>query len=123
MIRAKRWACAGAAIFFCVYGCLSSAVAQKTGAATPAATGGATAAKRRAATTSSRRADVVRFETRVSATLDEAKAEKSFWGILVVDRETGETLYELNADKFFAPASNAKIVTTSLAFAMLGPEY
>jgi D-alanyl-D-alanine carboxypeptidase/D-alanyl-D-alanine-endopeptidase (penicillin-binding protein 4) len=98
-------------------------VAQKTGAATPAATGGATAAKRRAATTSSRRADVVRFETRVSATLDEAKAEKSFWGILVVDRETGETLYELNADKFFAPASNAKIVTTSLAFAMLGPEY
>jgi D-alanyl-D-alanine carboxypeptidase/D-alanyl-D-alanine-endopeptidase (penicillin-binding protein 4) len=98
-------------------------VAQKTGAATPAATGGATAAKRRAATTSSRRADVVRFETRVSATLDEAKAQKSFWGILVVDRETGETLYELNADKFFAPASNAKIVTTSLAFAMLGPEY
>jgi D-alanyl-D-alanine carboxypeptidase/D-alanyl-D-alanine-endopeptidase (penicillin-binding protein 4) len=123
MIRAKRWACEGVAIFFCVYGCLSSAVAQKTGAATPAATGGATAAKRRAATTSSRRADVVRFETRVSATLDEAKAEKSFWGILVVDRETGETLYELNADKFFAPASNAKIVTTSLAFAMLGPEY
>src|SRR5580704_739040 len=123
MIRAKRWACAGAAIFFCVCGCLSSAVAQKTGAATPAATGGATAAKRRAATTSSRRADVVRFETRVSATLDEAKAQKSFWGILVVDRETGETLYELNAGKFFAPASNAKIVTTSLAFATLGPEY
>ncbi|MFZ0233939.1 MAG: D-alanyl-D-alanine carboxypeptidase/D-alanyl-D-alanine-endopeptidase, partial [Candidatus Acidiferrales bacterium] len=46
-----------------------------------------------------------------------------FWGILVADRDTGETLYELNADRFFTPASNAKIFTSSLAFAMLGPAF
>ena len=48
---------------------------------------------------------------------------KRFWGILVADRDTGETLYELNADRFFTPASNAKIFTSSLAFAMLGPAF
>ena len=50
-------------------------------------------------------------------------ASELTWGILVADRDTGETLYELNADHFFAPASNAKIVTTALALATLGPDY
>jgi serine-type D-Ala-D-Ala carboxypeptidase/endopeptidase (penicillin-binding protein 4) len=70
-----------------------------------------------------RRADVARFESKVTAALNSAGAEKSFWGILVLDRDTGEPLYEWNADKFFTPASNAKIFTTSLAFATLGPDY
>jgi D-alanyl-D-alanine carboxypeptidase/D-alanyl-D-alanine-endopeptidase (penicillin-binding protein 4) len=69
------------------------------------------------------RADVARFRARVDAALSEAHAQKALWGILVTDRDTGETLYELNADRFFTPASNAKIVTTSLAMAMLGPTY
>src|SRR6185437_11955471 len=50
-------------------------------------------------------------------------AERAFWGILVADRDTGDTLYELNADRFFAPASNAKMFTTSMALATLGPAY
>ena len=69
------------------------------------------------------RADVARFRARVDAAVSEAHAQKALWGILVTDRDTGETLYELNADRFFTPASNAKIVTTSLAMAMLGPTY
>ena len=69
------------------------------------------------------RPDVARFRARVDAALAEARAAKAFWGILVADRDTGETLYELNADHFFTPASNAKIFTSSLAFAMLGPAY
>jgi len=69
------------------------------------------------------RADVARFRARVDAALGEAHAQKALWGILVTDRDTGETLYELNADRFFTPASNAKIVTTSLALATLGPTY
>jgi serine-type D-Ala-D-Ala carboxypeptidase/endopeptidase (penicillin-binding protein 4) len=69
------------------------------------------------------RADVARFGARVDAALGEAHAEKALWGILVTDRDTGEILYELNADRFFTPASNAKIVTTSLALATLGPTY
>ena len=69
------------------------------------------------------RADVARFRARVDAALGEAHAQKALWGILVTDRDSGEILYELNADRFFTPASNAKIVTTSLALATLGPTY
>lgn len=120
MILASRWTRASAAIFLSVFGCVFVAQAQRAGTAAPAA---GTNSRKSNAAHPARRADVVRFESRVSATLDEAKAQKSFWGILVVDRDTGETLYELNADKFFTPASNAKIITSSLAFATLGPDY
>ncbi len=40
-----------------------------------------------------------------------------------MDRDNGETLYELNADKFVTPASNAKIFTTALALSTLGPDF
>ncbi len=43
--------------------------------------------------------------------------------MLIVDAETGETLYEQNADRYFVPASNMKLFTTALALAKLGPEY
>jgi serine-type D-Ala-D-Ala carboxypeptidase/endopeptidase (penicillin-binding protein 4) len=69
------------------------------------------------------RPDVALFRARVDAALAEARTAKAFWGILVADRDTGETLYELNADHFFTPASNAKIFTSSLAFATLGPAF
>ena len=63
------------------------------------------------------------FAIRVAAALSESHAQKAFYGVLVADAATGETLYELNADHFFPPASNAKIFTTSLAFAALGRDY
>jgi serine-type D-Ala-D-Ala carboxypeptidase/endopeptidase (penicillin-binding protein 4) len=69
------------------------------------------------------RSDVARFASRVQSALGEPHAQKVFWGILIVDRDSGETLYELNADRFFTPASNAKIFTTSLALATLGPDF
>ncbi|HEY6465301.1 MAG TPA: D-alanyl-D-alanine carboxypeptidase/D-alanyl-D-alanine-endopeptidase [Candidatus Acidoferrales bacterium] len=66
---------------------------------------------------------VSQFISRVNAALAEAHAQKAFWGILVADRDTGKELYELNADHFFAPASNAKLFATSLALATLGPDH
>jgi D-alanyl-D-alanine carboxypeptidase/D-alanyl-D-alanine-endopeptidase (penicillin-binding protein 4) len=69
------------------------------------------------------RPDVARFRARVETALSEVHAGRAYWGILVADRTTGETLYELNADHFFTPASNAKIFTTALALATLGPDY
>jgi D-alanyl-D-alanine carboxypeptidase/D-alanyl-D-alanine-endopeptidase (penicillin-binding protein 4) len=72
---------------------------------------------------SKQRPDVARFRARVDAALAEAHAERAFWGILVADRDTGETLYALNADHFFAPASNAKVFATALALATLGRDY
>ncbi len=44
------------------------------------------------------------------------------WGILVV-AAGGDTLYSRNAAKLFMPASNMKLVTTSVALAQLGPDY
>jgi serine-type D-Ala-D-Ala carboxypeptidase/endopeptidase (penicillin-binding protein 4) len=69
------------------------------------------------------RADVARFQARVDAALSDAHAQKALWGVLVEDRDTGEVLYELHADRFFAPASNAKLFVSSLALATLGPDY
>ena len=63
------------------------------------------------------------FEVRAGALLGAAPASKGEWGLLIVDAESGETLYELNADKYFVPASNMKLFSTALALAKLGPDY
>jgi serine-type D-Ala-D-Ala carboxypeptidase/endopeptidase (penicillin-binding protein 4) len=64
-----------------------------------------------------------KFGERADVLLAVAPANKGAWGLLIVDAETGETLYELNADKYFVPASNMKLFTTALALAKLGPDY
>jgi len=69
------------------------------------------------------RADIARFRARVDAILQAPNAQRSSWGILVCDRDSGEILYENDSDRFFTPASNAKMFTTALALATLGPDY
>ena len=119
--RARTWRCLAASLWGIELMTFAAAatVGQQAPAAVPASAknvpGGARGAKPRAG--------VVRFRARVDAALAEAHAQKALWGVLVTDRDTGEILYELNADRFFTPASNAKIVTTSLALATLGPTY
>lgn len=48
---------------------------------------------------------------------------QAHWGILVVDSQSGQVLYEHNADKLFAPASTTKIYSCAAALAALGPDY
>ena len=69
------------------------------------------------------REDIERFRLRVEAALSAAGADKGTWGVLVADAATGETLYSRNADGYFMPASNAKLFSTALALATLGPDY
>jgi serine-type D-Ala-D-Ala carboxypeptidase/endopeptidase (penicillin-binding protein 4) len=64
-----------------------------------------------------------RFAARAALALGASPASKGEWGLLIADAATGETLYELNADKYFVPASNMKLFTTALALAKLGTEY
>jgi serine-type D-Ala-D-Ala carboxypeptidase/endopeptidase (penicillin-binding protein 4) len=98
------------------------AVASAAAAQTPAGSTTHKAAAAKAAPAASPK-DVAQFATRVQSALSEAHAVKASWGILVLDRDTGETLYESNADRFFTPASNAKVFTTSLALAELGSDF
>jgi D-alanyl-D-alanine carboxypeptidase/D-alanyl-D-alanine-endopeptidase (penicillin-binding protein 4) len=69
------------------------------------------------------RPDVARFQSRVAAALAAPSARKAYWGIYVADATTAQTLYELNADSLFTPASNAKIFTSAFGFATLGSDY
>jgi len=66
---------------------------------------------------------IARFGARADTLLGAAPASKGEWGLLVVDAESGEALYEQNADKFFVPASNMKLFSTALALAKLGPDF
>jgi len=60
----------------------------------------------------------------IRSLLDSTPASRTaFWGIQVVDLATGRTIYELNPNSHFVPASNAKLFTTALALARLGPNY
>ena len=69
------------------------------------------------------RADVARFSKRVDTALSASGPDKGFWGVQVTDAATGQVLYARNAGNFFLPASDAKLFTTALALATLGPGY
>jgi serine-type D-Ala-D-Ala carboxypeptidase/endopeptidase (penicillin-binding protein 4) len=61
--------------------------------------------------------------SRIEKILSQPDVARAFWGIEAVDVATGETLYTLNADKLFTPASNTKLFTTSAVLALVGAEY
>jgi D-alanyl-D-alanine carboxypeptidase/D-alanyl-D-alanine-endopeptidase (penicillin-binding protein 4) len=50
-------------------------------------------------------------------------AQRAHWGIHVVDLATGKTLYARSENRFFVPASNTKLFSTSLALVRLGPDH
>src|ERR1039458_6655267 len=61
---------------------------------------------------------------RIAAFLDaESVSRASFWGVRIVSLDRERVLFERNANRLFLPASNAKLFTTALALARLGPDY
>ncbi|ODU02084.1 MAG: D-alanyl-D-alanine carboxypeptidase/D-alanyl-D-alanine-endopeptidase [Planctomycetes bacterium SCN 63-9] len=63
------------------------------------------------------------LEQRIEAELRTPGYERGHWGVLVVDAKTGRSIYERNADEFFAPASVTKLFTVASALAELGPNH
>ncbi|HUF74961.1 MAG TPA: D-alanyl-D-alanine carboxypeptidase/D-alanyl-D-alanine-endopeptidase, partial [Longimicrobiales bacterium] len=59
----------------------------------------------------------------LGARLDAPPLDRAHVGVLAVDGTTGRTLYARNADRWFVPASNQKIVVTAAAWSLLGPDY
>ncbi|HZC65672.1 MAG TPA: D-alanyl-D-alanine carboxypeptidase/D-alanyl-D-alanine-endopeptidase, partial [Candidatus Dormibacteraeota bacterium] len=68
-------------------------------------------------------ANAKRFAERAERLLDSGTTGQGEWGILVTDAQTGEALYQRNAEKFFVPASNMKLLTSAFALATLGSDY
>jgi serine-type D-Ala-D-Ala carboxypeptidase/endopeptidase (penicillin-binding protein 4) len=74
---------------------------------------------------SSRRAGAAteRFSQRAESLLSADPVRRGEWGLKIIDAATGETLFEKNADNYFVPASNMKLLTTALALDKLGVDY
>ncbi|MCS6977288.1 MAG: D-alanyl-D-alanine carboxypeptidase/D-alanyl-D-alanine-endopeptidase [Gemmatales bacterium] len=59
----------------------------------------------------------------IEAVLKQPRYKQAHWGILAVDLESGKTLYELNPDKLFIPASTTKLFSCACALDAFGPDY
>lgn len=64
-----------------------------------------------------------KLHDRISNILNSPDLARGFWGIEVTSLTTGQTLYSLNSDKLFIPASNTKLFTTAATLALIGPDY
>ncbi|MCE9604279.1 MAG: D-alanyl-D-alanine carboxypeptidase/D-alanyl-D-alanine-endopeptidase [Planctomycetia bacterium] len=79
-----------------------------------------------AATTSTDETDrrlIATLRSEIEPVLDAPEFKHSHWGVLVVDATTGNTLYERNGDKLFAPASVTKLFSVAAAFDELGGDH
>jgi D-alanyl-D-alanine carboxypeptidase/D-alanyl-D-alanine-endopeptidase (penicillin-binding protein 4) len=59
---------------------------------------------------------------RIDARLDAVPFSRQFWGIALVD-EGGRMVYGRNESRLFIPASNAKLVVSAVAAALLPPDW
>jgi len=62
------------------------------------------------------------LRTRIDRLLDAPPFDRASWGVVLTDA-TGRLLYARNADRLFVPASNAKLVVTAAASALLPADF
>jgi D-alanyl-D-alanine carboxypeptidase/D-alanyl-D-alanine-endopeptidase (penicillin-binding protein 4) len=60
---------------------------------------------------------------RLDAVIGRPEYQGARWGVLVVDAQTGKTLYRENAGRRFTPASTIKLYYGAAALAALGPDF
>jgi D-alanyl-D-alanine carboxypeptidase/D-alanyl-D-alanine-endopeptidase (penicillin-binding protein 4) len=59
----------------------------------------------------------------IDSMVNAAEFRTALWGILIVDPDAHDTLYAHNAAKLFIPASNQKLVSSSVMLEQLGPAF
>jgi len=63
------------------------------------------------------------LRSRIDEIVRQPALEPGFFAVKVVSLDTGELIYEQNANKFVRPASNMKLYTVAAAFDRLTPDY
>ena len=66
---------------------------------------------------------IAALQSRIATHIAQPRFAPAAWGIKIVSLDSGKTIFEHNAGKYFNPASNAKLYTTALALARLGADY
>lgn len=62
------------------------------------------------------------LERRLTTLLDQPPFDRATWGVLVMD-ERGRPAFQRNADRYFVPASNTKLVVAAAAAVLLPQDY
>jgi serine-type D-Ala-D-Ala carboxypeptidase/endopeptidase (penicillin-binding protein 4) len=63
------------------------------------------------------------LRARIAAHISQPRFAPAAWGVKIVSLDSGKMLFEQNAQKYFSPASNAKLYTAALTLDMLGTDY
>jgi serine-type D-Ala-D-Ala carboxypeptidase/endopeptidase (penicillin-binding protein 4) len=63
------------------------------------------------------------LEDALKPILQQPQYKHAHWGLLVADQQSGEVLYEQNADKLFVPASTTKLFSVACALDQFGPDH
>lgn len=63
------------------------------------------------------------LEAGLNTIIDRPQFQRARWGILIQTLGERQTLYARNAEQFFIPASNVKLLTTAAALTHLGSEF
>lgn len=63
------------------------------------------------------------LRTRLAAHISQLRFAPAAWGVKVVSLDTRKTVFEHNPQKYFNPASNAKLYTTALALEHFGADF
>ncbi|MEK6301847.1 MAG: D-alanyl-D-alanine carboxypeptidase/D-alanyl-D-alanine-endopeptidase [Acidobacteriota bacterium] len=63
------------------------------------------------------------LRARIAAHIALPRFTAASWGVKIVSLDSGKTVFEHNPQKYFSPASNAKLFTAALALDRLGPEF
>jgi len=64
-----------------------------------------------------------RLSQQIEDRINNEPFKRSRWGVLIESSSENETIYELDSDKFFVPASTFKLVTTAVALNELGADF